>query len=600
MDLVSFALDAQASYSPDKPLFIDAENPSISLSADQTRCLVMELIAGLQAAGLQKGDPVMVCIPNNCFYIPIVLAIIGAGGVFCGTNPAYQLDELVHLANIASPRLIIAAQDVLTTVVKMCKFKGIENERIYVLDDLFLQSTTKDSFTSAIDELVSDREYYASIKLVSDLRNHGIASWQTLPDEEAAKNTPAIYFATSGTTGLPKLASLSHYALIAQHQSLYASVPYEVTRLASLPLFHIFGVAWALLSPLRYGESLYIMARFNLNQYVSNIHKYNITETYMAPPMVHAVNRCGLPLQALMATVRYIGIGGAPIDAAAMRQMRSYLDPTATVTPVWGMTEFGPAVLFRHGELDDTGSIGRLMDDYEMKLVDDDGKHVTEDGQPGELLIRSRAIMTGYLGIPMCNEDGWFPTGDIAQVQEEKIYIVGRSKELIKVKGWQVAPAEIEAIIIQHPGVSDCAVVGVISDDGVTEVPRAYVVPRNSNREPGLGQEIYDLVRGRLVSYKKLSGGVLFVESIPRTPSGKVQRFKLLQNTAASASASTSIHQPPSSQTSSQKPSLYRTVRKSVSKVGKKLSTVASRAGRSLSGPASATWLKASRVLASK
>jgi hypothetical protein len=140
----------------------------------------------------------------------------------------------------------------------------------------------------------------------------------------------------------------------------------------------------------------------------------------------------------------------------------------------------------------------------------------------------------------------------------------------------------------------------VISDDGVTEVPRAYVVPRNSDREPGLGQEIYDLVRGRLVSYKKLSGGVLFVESIPRTPSGKVQRFKLLQNTAASASASTSIHQPPSSQTSSQKPSLYRTVRKSVSKVGKKLSTVASRAGRSLSGPASATWLKASRVLASK
>ncbi|KAK6208076.1 hypothetical protein LQW54_007121 [Pestalotiopsis sp. IQ-011] len=561
----------------------------------------MELIAGLQAAGLKKGDPVMVCLPNNCFYVPLVLAIIGAGGVFCGTNPAYQLDELVHLANIASPRLIIASQDVVSTVVKMCKFKGIPNERIYVFDDLFVQTTPKDCFNEAIDELVSDRNYFASIKLVSDLRNHGIASWQTLPDEEAAKNTPAIYFATSGTTGLPKLASLSHYSLIAQHKSLYASVPYEVVRLACLPLFHIFGVAWALFSPLRYGESLYIMPRFSLKEYITNIHKYAITETYMAPPMVHAVNRCGMDLQELMATIQYIGIGGAPIDAAAMRQMRSYLQPGATVTPVWGMTEFGPAVLFRHGEHDDTGSIGRLMDDYEMKLVDDEGRHVAGDGQPGELLIRSRAIMSGYLGVPMCNEDGWFPTGDIAQVQQDKVYIVGRSKELIKVKGWQVAPAEIEAIIIQHPDVADCAVVGVISDDGVTEAPRAYVVPRGSadKTNPGLGQEVYDLVRSRLVSYKKLAGGVVFVESIPRVPSGKVQRFKLLQSTTAIKASQPPGSSSPAPSSTPSRPSLYRTVRKSVSRMGKKISTAASRAGKSLGGPASATWLKASKVLAS-
>lgn len=143
---------------------------------------------------------------------------------------------------------------------------------------------------------------------------------------------------------------------------------------------------------------------------------------------------------------------------------------------------------------------------------------------------------------------------------------------------------------------------GVISDDGVTEVPRAYVVPRGSadKNNPGLGQEVYDLVRSRLVSYKKLAGGVVFVESIPRVPSGKVQRFKLLQSTTAIKKAS----QPPGSSSPApsstpSRPSLYRTVRKSVSRMGKKISTAASRAGKSLGGPASATWLKASKVLAS-
>ncbi|KAI1843048.1 hypothetical protein JX265_005172 [Neoarthrinium moseri] len=578
MDIVSFALDAQASYNSDKPLYIDAADSSVSLSATQTECLVKQLIAGFRAAGLRKGDPVLVCMPNNCFYIALILGIVGAGGVFCGTNPAYQLDELVHIANIARPRLIIASPGAIPTIAQMCEIKGIPNECVFAFDDLSMQSEHLDHPAKADDTLASEKDASSGTNFVSDLRKHGESPWETLPDEEAARNTPAIYFPTSGTTGLPKLASLSHYSLIAQHRSLFTKTPYEVARLACLPLFHIFGVAWALFSPLRYGEPLYIMARFSLDDYISNIHKYAISETYMAPPMVHAMNRSDRPLRQLMSTIQYIGIGGAPIDATAMRQMRSYLQPGATVTPVWGMTEFGPAVLFRWGEHDDTGSIGRLMEDYEMKLVDDFGRQVVKDNQPGELLIRSKAIMTGYLGIPMCNEDGWFPTGDIAQVHEDKLYIVGRSKELIKVKGWQVAPAELEAVIIQHPNVVDCAVVGVLSEDKVTEAPRAYVVQRHPGRESVLGQEIYDLVRSRLVSYKKLAGGVVFVESIPRTPSGKVQRFKLLERTGLQMD-------------DGRWPSLYKSVRKSIAKLRRNLSTAVSAAKKNLGGPATTAWL---------
>lgn len=356
--------------------------------------------------------------------------------MFCGANPAYHLDELLHIANLASPSLIITSHELVPTVQRMCELKGMSNDCVFVLDEISVPQPqgVSISLAKSTSEVAENGSH--AFRPVSDLQRYGESPWLTLHDEEATKVTPAIYFPTSGTTGLPKLASLSHYSLIAQHKSLFEAAPYEVVRLACLPLFHIFGVAWAIFSPLRYGEPLYIMGRFSLDDYLTNISKYAITETYMAPPMVHAVNKCERPLRQLLSTVQYIGIGGAPIKAEAIGKLRSYLQPGATVTPVWGMTEFGPAVLFRWGERDDTGSIGRLMDGYEMKLVDDAGKQVVEDDQPGELLIRSNAIMTGYLGIPMVTEGGWFPTGDIAQVNKQKLYVVGRSKELIKVKGY--------------------------------------------------------------------------------------------------------------------------------------------------------------------
>ncbi|KAH8202033.1 hypothetical protein TruAng_003788 [Truncatella angustata] len=527
MDLVSFAFDVQAHYDPEKPLYISAENPSISLNASQMNTLVKQLVAGFQAAGLRKGEAVLLCVPNNCFYVALILGIIGAGGVFCGVNPAYQLDELVHIAEIASPRLVVVSKDIFPMVSRMCEMKGIPNDRIFLLEDLTVPDYPQDLLFSLDGKREVINDGNRTTGHPSDLQNHGQLPWSTLHDETVLRDTPAAYFSTSGTTGLPKLASLSHYSLIAQHRSLFENVPYEVVRLACLPFFHIFGAAWAVFCPLKYGEPVYIMPRFSLDNYTSNIFKYAITETYMAPPMVYELIQCERPLQQLLSTIKYVGIGGAPIDAESLSRFRSHLQPGATVTPVWGMTEFGPAALFRWGEHDDTGSIGRLIEGYDMKLVDSAGTLILADNQPGELLIRSPGIMTGYLGYPTHDEGDFFRTGDIAQVNEKKLHIVGRSKELIKVKGWQVAPAEIEAIILQHPDILDCAVVGILSADHVTELPRAYVVGRNGRKESVLGEEIYNLVRSRLVSYKKLAGGVTFLERIPRTPSGKVQRFKL-------------------------------------------------------------------------
>lgn len=267
------------------------------------------------------------------------------------------------------------------------------------------------------------------------------------------KHTAAAYYPTSGTTGLPKLAVVSHYNLIIQHLSLHDNqkLPHEVVRLACLPFFHIFGAAWTFIAPIRYGQPLYIMPRFSLGSYAENIDKYAITETYMAPPMVHALNKrvlCEPVFATLLSSLRYVGIGGAPIDIAALRALRSSLDNQATVTQVWGMTEFGPAALFRYGENDDTGSIGRLLPGYEPKIVPvgtslltgteestTEGAAATE-GAAGDLYIRTSALMDGYRGLPRSSDVcAWFYTGDIAYVANGKLYLVGRSKEMIKVRG---------------------------------------------------------------------------------------------------------------------------------------------------------------------
>ncbi|KAH8901305.1 acetyl-CoA synthetase-like protein [Thozetella sp. PMI_491] len=528
-DLVSFAFDVQTSYDEDKPIYISAHSPAVSLSAVQTRDLVQKLVAGFQNAGLQKGNVVLLCVGNSYLYIALLLGIIGAGGVCCGVNPAFQLHELSHIAQLANPKYIIANENAIPLILQVCKAAQLPRHHVLVLDEL---SNPLDTYAADSSNRVGFGVKGSAPDLVgrvSDLLNSGKSDWCTLRDEAAMKGTPAIYYPTSGTTGLPKLAVQSHYSLIFQHLCLYESTPYTPVRLACLPFFHIFGASWAIFTPLRYGQKTYIMPRFSLDSYVDYIREYSITETYMAPPMVHALNRCTLPLQQTLSTLRYVGIGGAPIDATALRKLRSHLHSEANVTQVWGMTEFGVGALFRWTEQDDTGSIGRLLPGYEMKLVNDTGRVITEEDRPGEILIRTGGLMSGYLKMDGAGDAAWLPTGDLARVRDGKIYVVGRLKEIIKVKGWQVAPAELEAVMLEHPGVTDCAVVGVMSDDGVTELPRAYVVRSQDGHRAAAADEIYDFVSERLVSYKRLDGGVVFVDSIPRTASGKVQRFKLLK-----------------------------------------------------------------------
>lgn len=338
-------------------------------------------------------------------------------------------------------------------------------------------------------------------------------------------------YSTSGTSGLPKAAVLSHYALVCQHLSIEPAPAYEVRRLMTLPFFHIFAALFVHVLPVRSGQPLYVLPKFKLQQYVESICKFGITDTLMAPPMVHALNNSTLPLSEMLRTVRYIGVGGAPIDARAMQQLQDKLHPAATLSQVWGMTEIGAAMLHQYPHKGHLGSIGRPLPGYEMRLVDAFGGLITADHEPGDLQVRYAGMMTGYKNQAPIPQGSWYSTGDIMSRIDGRYYVVGRSKELIKVNGFQVAPAELEALLLTHPCIIDAAVIGCLRADGITEVPRAFVIRISDEGRCSrlTADEVYTFTAERLASYKRLEGGIVFVDEIPRTASGKIQRFKLAQ-----------------------------------------------------------------------
>ena len=442
--------------------------------------------------------------------------------------------ELEHIVQLAQPKLIVTSRDVLPHVQQAAVNKGYSLDSIFLLDNKTFPIPSGTFFPPSPplsdDEMHLDldvREPQSLIKLLQ----HGEDDWIRFSDAATAKSTPAALFSTSGTSGLPKSAISSHFAMVSQHLSIEPNPPYQIVRLMCLPFFHVFAALFVHVLPLRLGQQLYVMPRFELETYAHAIHQYAVTDTLMAPPMVNALNKSGLPVSQLFQSIRYIGVGGAPIKSAMMQQLESQLHPDATLSQVWGMTEVGAAMLLQYPERNGCdGSVGRPLPGYEMRLLDSMGQVIVDDHQPGELQVRYIGMMTGYKNQAPVPPGTWYSTGDLMSRAEGRYFVVGRSKELIKVNGFQVAPAEIEAVLLAHPHIADAAVIGALREDNVSEVPRAYIV-RKADVDGRCGtltaQEVYDFARGRLASYKALEGGVVFVDEIPKTATGKIQRFKL-------------------------------------------------------------------------
>ncbi|THY18542.1 acetyl-CoA synthetase-like protein [Aureobasidium pullulans] len=516
-DILSFCSGTQHKLDQNKPIYTDCRDSRQSISSREAWILIRTLIAGFRHAGLKAGDCVCIHTFNFIHYPILVQAIIGAGGVFVGTNPAYTPTELHHAFKTSLARFVITEPELLQNIRQPADTIGISGERIFL---------TTDADTDAQDGIRSWRT----------LLEHGQEDWSQFDDEEKSKTTNAMLLFSSGTTGLPKATQISHYNLVAQHILVHENPQhperYPVSRIMSLPMFHAAAAPYTHVSSLRAGYPVYVMRRFDSSLYLTSIERFGITSLMMVPPMVTAVLACSSSATDMQAkvkrnlrSVRSVVVGAAPLSKETQAQMQALLPEQSPITQVWAMSETSCIASCTYWpEFEPTGSVGRFLPGIDVKVVDESGAEVP-DGSRGELCVRGPTITRGYMNDPEArardwDQDGYFHTGDIVYQDSasELWYVVDRKKELIKVRGFQVAPAEIEAALVSHPLVQDVAVIGIDGgEDG--ELPRAYVIRKDNKLSE---TDIKEWSTERLARYKWLTGGVNFVDQIPRNASGKI------------------------------------------------------------------------------
>ncbi|HEY6409332.1 MAG TPA: AMP-binding protein, partial [Ktedonobacteraceae bacterium] len=336
---------------------------------------------------------------------------------------------------------------------------------------------------------------------------------------------------SSGTTGLPKGTMLSHHNLATNHlQFLTASgITVSDTTLIFVPFYHIYGVLLTG-SFLAAGAKQVIMERFELDPVLDMCEKHGPTWLFAVPAMVQALANAPGELTQL-STVKYLMSAAAPLPSAPATKLQERTG--IRVIQAYGMTETCP--ITNLSPLDPAlmrvDSAGLPMNNTEQKIVDiETGEHELPVGEDGEIIIRGPQVMLGYWGDPeetaLTLRHGWIHTGDIGHLDTEGyLYIVDRKKDMIKYKGFSIAPAELEAVLVEHPAVQESAVVGV-ADEEAGEIPKAFVVLYSDVSYSVTDEELITFVNGKLTGYKKLHE-VEFVETLPKLASGKILRREL-------------------------------------------------------------------------
>ncbi|MCJ1402639.1 hypothetical protein MMC11_005859 [Xylographa trunciseda] len=448
---------------------------------------------------------------EQAFYPILCLGIIGAGGCVTGGNPGHTVSELASQLQGCSPKVIITESQMYEKAQLAANECKISSSNIYICDPV-------------------DQPLPRECRSWTELLQHGACDWMTLNSNEA-ETTAAVLYSTSGTTGLPKAAMMSHAHCIDVASFIEQSSvgkPYKISRLVSLPLLHAFAAPIVHWSAFREGIPTYLMPRFDLAKFSEAIEEFHITEIPMVPAMILAAISSPLFTPTRLQSVRQIWTAGAPLSLAVQNQFRNLLTPEAKIVPVYGMTECGwiTSLLYPNDATDD--SVGVPVPGLALQIVDDAGHPVTHDHHPGELLVRPQHPTLGYLGnaaatAALYHSPGWLRSGDIALRRAGQVYIVDRKKDLIKVRAWQVAPAELEAVLLTHPRVRDVAVLGVPDPAARSgEVPHACVVVVPAEHVLELA-ELQAFMAPRLARYKWVEQ-LSFVDAIPRNPAGKILR----------------------------------------------------------------------------
>jgi len=470
--------------------------------------LVESLARGLVAAGLVPGEVVAIFLPNSWEFAVAYHAATLAGAIPTPLNPAYREREIRYQLENSGAAFLITDAPLL------------ENANLAGLPALRRAFTTRQDRPGC--ERFSNLLHPSTAKLPQ-------------PGQPSAQTIAALPF-SSGTTGLPKGVMLTHHNLVANvYQMLgpHASplTPADV-MLCCLPLYHIYGLTVGLTLTLTLGGTLVLMPRFDPQKLCALLIEESVTMMPLVPPAMNAL------CQAAEAgafpknhKVRWIKSGAAPLAAELARR---FTDLTGiAVLQGYGMTEASPVTHVGYiapAEMNRPASIGQPLAQTDCRILDPNDNEVAI-GEPGELVMRGPQIMLGYWKDPQATaavlRDGWYFSGDIVRVDADGFYyVLDRRKEMIKYKGFPVAPAEVEALLLEHPAVRDCGVVGKQNAEA-GEIPCAFVVLRDGfTPSEKLDSELRAFVADRLAHHKQ-PREVHFVDAVPRTPSGKILRREL-------------------------------------------------------------------------
>jgi 4-coumarate--CoA ligase len=346
-------------------------------------------------------------------------------------------------------------------------------------------------------------------------------------------NSTAILAFSSGTTGLPKAVELTHKNLISMRKIMDAapSIHSQPSRSISiLPFFHVMGMFMHVFKAIPIGDTVHMQVPFNAQLFLKLIKQENIQVAVLAHPIIVAFAKHPAVTKELFSSMIQVTSGGGPLDEKSQTE---FAQKTQTgLSQGWGMTEVTLGCIGTHYDTM-PGTWGCVLPGNEMKSVDPDTGESVGPCKRGEIWLRGPTIFKGYYNNPKATKetmssDGYLKSGDIAIVNEQGHFtIVDRIKDLIKYKGFQVAPTELEALINQHPKVALSAVIGIYSQEKGTELPRAYVQLRPNIPAQGVEEEIQENVKANASNPKWLRGGVRIVPAVPVSPSGKVLRKEL-------------------------------------------------------------------------
>nr|AGW16013.1 4-coumarate:coenzyme A ligase 1 [Pueraria montana var. lobata] len=479
----------------------------------ETHLISRKIAAGLSNLGIRKGDVVMILLQNSAEFVFSFLAASMIGAVGTTANPFYTAAEIFKQFTVSKAKLIITQA---MYVDKLRHHDGTnlgEDFKVVTVDD--------------------PPENCLHFSVLSEANESEVPEVEIHPDDAVAMPF------SSGTTGLPKGVVLTHKSLttsVAQqvdgeNPNLYLTT--EDVLLCVLPLFHIFSLNSVLLCALRAGSGVLLMQKFEIGTLLELIQRHRVSVAMVVPPLVLALAKNPMVADFDLSSIRLVLSGAAPLGKELEEALRNRV-PQAVLGQGYGMTEAGPVLSMCLGFAKQpfptkSGSCGTVVRNAELKVVDPETGRSLGYNQPGEICIRGQQIMKGYLNDEKAtaltiDSEGWLHTGDVGYVDDDdEIFIVDRVKELIKFKGFQVPPAELEGLLVSHPSIADAAVVPQ-KDVAAGEVPVAFVV--RSNGFDLTEEAVKEFIAKQVVFYKRLHK-VYFVHAIPKSPSGKILRKDL-------------------------------------------------------------------------